>query len=1029
MLTPDLKDVTIDVFGGYVPAVAPQNLPPGASPFCQDSIYPLNAVKQRGGLLNQNYVGTVPASFNGLKSYLTPTLAKRLMAWDSLGNLYKESPQGILNLIGSRAFSNLFFQAVTIFGRQYEVFFNATTGGFDQPRQYDDTNWDRVTMSGPGQAPTASDEATANLIIAASPNGAIQLPGFNIMSLSSNGFLCTMLFTFSFGGGPVAGFTPKVGDRFQISGASIGGYNGTWAVASSSGVGSPNLSIQFINTVSGLATDSNSGAVVWAYALLTFTSNMTGVANIGTGNSVVVSGVTNAAYDGTFNVPFSTFTAGLANPLQVVININAFGTAASGAGTASIAGNITAGTRQVTVCWITRQGWISAPAVAPNSWLAGGSKRVTLNNIATFTDLSNTNPTGRVIARLLLFTPVITPPATTGTFYSLPNGSTQIATSTMLINDNTTTSVTLDFNDTILQSGFQAEYLFTQVNLGQPSFIGGYNNRLLTLSDRNRLANLVNLDFEGGFDNATLVPNGWTFTGTRSALGSSGNSDYAASLQIIGDGATPTRVTLSQTAYLDWLKVPIISSNTAYSIRFRVQRSPVMTSGAINVGIKSVLAGINSNVTVAFNTPTLTSTGFVEFSGQVLTANQILGSVPTDLVLQIFDSGTITNNAFFIIDSIEVFPTNTPYNYSTARFSHSFNPESFDSVTSSVQVRPNDGQRLQAGFPVRGNYYLGKDSYLAYVTDDGVNEPASWGGGVVEVSPDIGICGPNAVDWTQEWAAFAHRSGVYLVWGSDPVKISQEIQYDASFSNKPSWSSINWNAAATIWVRIDQVNKLILVGAPINGATSPNIIFVLDYQWQDSAQDIASSPMVTYSAFTGKSLAHGRGRRWAIWNIAANSMTFAERADGTAQPFYGNATGNGKIYQMLPAETQSNDDGVFINFRYDNYWAPSGDLEQALQLGGHRKLLGYAKWLARGVGGFVVTVNSPARATVLRTYILSLSPPGDAGRPVSIHGERFSLSFTTAPVVATGAFAWVQVEKTLLCMKRDPTIVVRGTNQ
>jgi hypothetical protein len=72
---------------------------------------------------------------------------------------------------------------------------------------------------------------------------------------------------------------------------------------------------------------------------------------------------------------------------------------------------------------------------------------------------------------------------------------------------------------------------------------------------------------------------------------------------------------------------------------------------------------------------------------------------------------------------------------------------------------------------------------------------------------------------------------------------------------------------------------------------------MLDYKWLNGAQDMADDPMVTYSAFSGKILAHGKGRRWALWSITAPSMCLAERSDGTVQPFFG----NGRERQGLPA--------------------------------------------------------------------------------------------------------------------------------
>jgi hypothetical protein len=1014
VLYQDFTDVPVEVYGGYNPAIPPQDLPPGASPFCQDVVFPEGSVITRGGLAAQ-FPGVLPAlaKCNGLKTYLTPTLAQRLLAWDSIGNLYKENPQGTLSLVASRPYADLLYQSTTLFGREYQAFFNAT-GSFDIPRQFDDTFWDRVSQVGPGASPAAVDSATA--------------------------------------------------------------------------------------------------------------------------------------------------------------------------------GNIAAGKHQVSVAFVTRQGFITAASVPPTTWTAAGVKQVSLTTI----------PIGppNIVARLLLFTPVITAPATTGSFYSMPTGTTQLATPTvMLINDNTTVNYTVDFTDAILIASFQANYLFSQLELGECAFAAGYNSRLLWLGERNKQSNFINTTFDGGFAQAAPVstpvgpnsptvaanggevngiawanpnnvfvsdgvaatavlntplggpnaftqslkatgygfaipsnaiiagisvtarvkstgasfltdfhvfllkagvqtgadhkngniytnafanqvygstvdlwganwtpadinavnfgvayssqntiggsadtasldyisitvsyttsaavtnPLGWTqgasFAGGSDALSNSLSADWMNAYSIKGDGATATRGQITQSAFQDYLLQPIIARNTAYRVRARLALSGPLAQGTLHINLQST-TGAFTTAGLSVQANQLTAV-YVEFDALITSA---LISPPTDLLLQIYADGTPTNNGYFLVDSVEIYPTNSPFNYSTARFSHAFNPESYDATTGQVQVRPNDGQQLRAGFPIRNNYYLAKDHYLCYVVDDGVNEPASWP--VNEVSATVGICGPNAVDWTEEWAAFAERSGLYLIWGADPVKITPEIQEDASRTGKITWSSINWAVGHTVWVRIDKTNKRILVGAPVNGALTPNVIFVVDYKWLETAQDIANSPMVTYSAFTGKVLSHGRGRRWTYWNITANSMTFAERADGTAQPFFGNGVGNGKIYQQGSEAVQLSDDGVAINGRYDTYYAPSSNEEEAFKLGAHRKLLGYLKWRAIGAGTLLISVQQANRVTNLRGYTLSTFPTGDGGRGLNLHGERFSLQISTNAVGS-----WFQLEKLIPCIKRDATMVVRGVN-
>ena len=1004
LYTADLVDIPLEVFGGYCPAIPPPVLPTGAASVAQDVMFPQAALRSRGGLLN--FFAASPtqppgnASINGLKSYITPTLQQRLIVWDSLSNLYKESPQGTLNLLFSRpGYPGLFYQSTSLFGREYQAFFNAA-GGFDIPRQYDDTFWDRVSQVGPGVSPSVADWGQSFTIAAAGvPGVKMYQNGQLILAISEVGFVCTATIAGAIGAG--SGFI--VGDKILVAGVATAGYNGTFVVSAivRSGV---NFLVSYVNTVSGLPADATGTVSSQLVEVTTTTAN-----TFALGQTVTIAGVATGGYNGSWVI------RAILSGTQFLVEIASFGLANDGGGTVGDFGSIVAGLHQISVSFITRQGFITPASVPPNSWTAGGNKRANVTAI----------PTGppNIVARLLLFTPVITAPATTGSFYSLPTGSPQLPnTSAMLIPDNVTTQAVVDFTDTILIAGFQANYLFTQLELGECACMLGYNSRLVGLGERNHISNVINLTFDGGFTGT--LPNGWTggdarTPGGNSALAAGLPADWGDAYVITGDGATANRGYISQPFYQDYLKVPIIARATAYGVRARIRSVNAPASGLLVIQLNSGNGGFTT-VGLQVNVAALTN-NFQEFTANL--TDTPIASVPTDLILQLYASSTLSNGGQIIVDSVEVYPLMAPFNYSTGRFSHAFNPESFDSVTGAIQVRPTDGQQLRAGFPLRNNLYLAKDHYLCYVVDDGVNEPASWA--VNEVSATIGICGPNAVDWTEEWATFAERAGLHVCWGSDPVKVTPEFQVDATHTGKVAWSSINWAAAWTLWVRIDRVNKMILVGAPINGATTPNVVFMLDYQWLENAQDIASSPMVTYSQFTGKILAHGRGRRWAVWSMVANSMTFAERTDGTAQPFFGNGSANGKIYQQLDAATQPSDDGAAVPWSYQTYAMPTHQEEQMLQLGAHRKRFGYMKWRVIGAGLLNLAVTTAQRSTLLRSYAMALSPTADSERGMNIAGERFFLSIRTNAVAGT----WFQMEKWIGCMKKDAAFVVRGGNQ
>lgn len=1023
MIFTDLVDIPIEQFGGYVPAMPPTLLPPGASWLCQDVEYPMGGVCTRNGLAKVLDTGPIVPqggvnSIFGVKTYTTPTLLNRTMIWDSAGNLIKEGPQGTLSLVASRtnAGSGLRYQSTTIFGREYMAFYSPS-GGADLPRQFDDTNFDRVSQVGPGRAPSAQDE-NFNLTLGAGTSGAAMFSPVNIVASPTGLTQAGLLVTVNLSSIGTLGEAPVIGDKFIIAGSGLAGYNNgganpvNWVV---SNVISPTC-FQFVALTSGLA-NSGGGTVQFAWAVFTTAGGVVNpTTNINViGQLVVVAGVAVAGYNGTWGSRTGVLSVGATG---FIANIGTFGLAGSGGGSANPVGNILVGLHNVSVCGITRQGYITRPAPW-TSWTAAGNKRVVLNGI----------PVGpsNWVSRLLIFTPVISAGAVTGTFFSLPNGSPVIPGSVMLISDNSTTTYITDFQDAVLQAGFQAEYLYSQLELGESSFAGGYNSRMVWLGERAKIPNFNNLSFAGGFEN-NGIPMGWTPGASFLGGGSNNNpanADWEATYAITGNGNSVSGQ-IFQTAAVDFLGAPIIQSATAYSVRIRLAYAvgTVPVTGSVAVTLSSASTGVNRSFLVPVaGIPVLSSGGFLEFIGALIDNTVLPGFIPSDLILSVSTVGTLTNGAVVLIGNIEIFPTNAPVNYSVARVSHAFNPESYDQVTGQIQVRPNDGQQLRACIPQRNNYYLVKDHYLCYVTDDGVNEPASWP--VNEVSATIGVCGPNAWDTNEEWFVTAERSGGYICWGSDPVKITQEIDHDASAQGgRVTWQSINWAAGYTIWVRIDKTRKRILFGVPINGATSPNFVFMVDYQWLEGASDIASSPMVTYSSFTGKILSHGRGRRWAPWNIISPAMAFIERSDGTAQPFFGGGTNNGLVYQQMDNHVQLTDNGGIINSFYNTYFCPSPMDEQMLKLTVDRKLLGGLKWSARGAGQLLLSIVKDNTTTNLRNYQLSINPLGDGERVVNLQSERFSASFGTDAVGA-----WFQMEKFMFKVKRSATIPLRGLDQ
>src|SRR6202158_4064653 len=226
MTTAGSFDAPIKISAGLATDMSPADLPHGVSPDCQDVIYSNGNVATRPGL--QALFGPLAGNptINYVKTYETLNATLRTMLLDSNGILYKETTPATLASVASGLAANYYANSTTLFGREYLAISNGIAGN-DLPRQFDDTNFDRVSQSGPGAGPTA---VGANVIVAvvASPNGATQPAAVAIAAspngASENGFLVTITTSAAHG--------LSTGQSVTVAGVGVAGYNGTFPVVS-----------------------------------------------------------------------------------------------------------------------------------------------------------------------------------------------------------------------------------------------------------------------------------------------------------------------------------------------------------------------------------------------------------------------------------------------------------------------------------------------------------------------------------------------------------------------------------------------------------------------------------------------------------------------------------------------------------------------------------------------------------------------------------------------------------------------------
>jgi hypothetical protein len=1032
------EELPLELFSGLVTDLAASDLPAGASPACSDVAFILGGVLTRPGLGAGAITGLAGApAVNYLKTFTDLTLAKRMLFLDSLGVFRQEFPVGVQTVLNplQNGTPNAFAQSNTAFGREY-VALSDGKFGVDVPRQWDTTNYDRISQCGPGaacvsvvdrSAAITAISRTSNIITVVfadlgNGNGGITVGGlltilgvavdatFNgvwpVVSVARVPFVSTtvtawanqvqwLISSISRTGGTVTAVLAvapilAAADTIIVGGVDDGSFDGeftvgtvvgnivTWpqvGTAASQG-GSVYAAVQ---TVPIVAITQGAGNAAIVQIQLQGAQIQPFVA----GQVVTIAGSNVSGYNASWFVssaPFQQVENGFTADMWFFrINQDSNGDAQGGiatpgqldsspaaSGIAGPAGHISAGIHQLAVIFVTRQGYLTHPS-PPINWVASGGFTALVSGVIAAPADQN------VIARIVAFTT-----ADGATFFYLT--AADATAYNMVIPNNTAGNLIIDFDDTTLVSGTSVEHLFDLVELGECAGVIAYDSRLFAWGERNKLQNFLNLTFDGGGD--LQGPTGWTtVTNTSGGVATVIASPiWDGALQIVGNGTDPVVGMITQSAYQDYLGVAIIAQNVPYSVRVRVGSPasllPPSAGSQLVIELYSPGAATSYGIfaVTAAQVGALTPGSMAEFIGAITTGIAI---IPADLQLRVYSNGTLAAGTALLVDNIEIFPTKQPYNTTQVRASYVEDPESFDDTTGFQDIAPENGQAVRAAFVLREKLYWVKERSLYATEADGQNEPNDWT--VDEISNKVGTLSVQGVDSGEEWAIIASRQGAYIFWGPEPVKISQEIQ--------AVWNSINWAYGHRLWVRIDDVNRRVLIGVPVNGATAVNRVLVFDYRGIDTAQEIADHWTVRYSSYTGKILAIGNAPKWSPWTMSINAAAFIERPDGTAHTFMGNGAFTGKIYDLLdPQQPGSlgvyNDDGAGIPWTYSTYYGPGHMDEQALKFGSHRKLYGYLTILAEGSGQMdcsaqpignitpvtlpsvqLVNVNAPANVT------------------------------------------------------------------
>jgi hypothetical protein len=668
----------------------------------------------------------------------------------------------------------------------------------------------------------------------------------------------------------------------------------------------------------------------------------------------------------------------------------------SGGGTVSSAGNVVQGVHHGVLMFESENGAITAPSV-PFSWTADGSERVVISGILI-------GPPGTA-KRILAFTP-----AGGSSYYYIPpsvlqdpNGGPPMVTQGTVIDDNTATSISLDFTDVQLTNGVQIDIdgnnLFQQVVLAPCLGVIEYQSRLAWWGEINNIKNLLNTGFDGGSPTTSPsgIPPGWANTDSTGGTGQIIVADqqglgFAYKMTSAG-GAKDCLI--EQSGYQNYYGAPIFFPNTDYTFRVLAKISLTGGNGHLRADLISATSGTLATASLDVAGLTTDMAWYVADFDNTLPA-----AIPSDTMLRIY-LDTVTAALVITLDEAEFINADQPVLFNQSRVSYANNPFGYDALTGLIGI--DSTESLVGAFKQRGFLYLLSDHSQFQTQNNGSTEPADWN--VNEYANKCGCSSPCAVDYGVSVAWWAGKNGVQVFNGDPPKKLTQELQ--------PTWDGINWDAQLTIWVCNDSIQRVLYVGIPQTNIEAPawdapSTILPMSYRNIDVTNNIPDPLASKGEGFYAPSLA----RKWNKWPLFINCAAIVQNQSGVNgtrdEIVFGNGNGGlpgagngtGELYTLDFTKFQDDDYGTFVSY-YTTYAFWGAELQKSIpDVGTHRKLFIYLSAYVSGVGTVVVTplVDRLGNAwTACTPYLLTMNPNHDLEWPLNVLGERVFYKFSVAP--------------------------------
>lgn len=397
-----------------------------------------------------------------------------------------------------------------------------------------------------GNQITISGNSQASYNASWSISQALNSGEMTITSSAVSGGIATMGYALVTGSAPTAGQSITITNTTNAGGA----LNGTFTVATSTAFGgtvnTSGTAVTYVagNNFTGLTNGEAITIAGTAYTIATVNSStsITLTTSAGTLTDAVYSAGTVNTGTFTMTVPISgTYPSLPENPPDSAVATTAgnifcfdpgiltlgtptdpiYGTGNGGTFifSSSTAQFITAGTKQGSVFFITRNGAVTRPAPPTNVVIPANTGAIIASRI----------PIGppNVVARGITFTESGQNGVQGANFYYYDTPETYLindvsyTSDALIIPNNTATTATFSFSDTVLLASDEIDIpgndYFNLIEIGSPAWMFQYANRMLYGLCQTMVHNLLNMSFDGGYiptlNSSLPVPLGWSVLG------------------------------------------------------------------------------------------------------------------------------------------------------------------------------------------------------------------------------------------------------------------------------------------------------------------------------------------------------------------------------------------------------------------------------------------------------------------------------------------------------------------------------------